>query len=196
MTCDSGSFLGVDAMVAKAAASGGTIKFGAASPNAGEVLINDLKPDSTYIAFLQYERGLKRSLCTTGEPILDSTFADRSGEKPAGYGTPTCFVASVAYGSRIHPYIDHLRWLRDAYLLKSRAGKTFVAWYYQNGPSMAEFVGTHSALKTAVRILLLPIIGAAYALKILGPWTFLVLFGAVGGMIWWFARGRFKKAVL
>jgi len=196
MTCDSGSFLGVDAMVAKAAASGGTIKFGAASPNAGEVLINDLKPDSTYIAFMQYERGLKRSLCTTGEPILDSTFADRSGEKPAGYGTPTCFVASVAYGSRIHPYIDHLRWLRDAYLLKSRAGKTFVAWYYQNGPSMAEFVGTHSALKTAVRILLLPIIAAAYALKILGPWTLWVLFGAVGGMIWWFARGRFKKAVL
>ncbi len=196
MTCDSGSFLGVDAMTAKAAASGGTIKFGAASPSARGVLINDLKPDSTYIAFLQYERGLKRSLCTTGEPILDATFADKSGEKPAGYGTPTCFVASVAYGSRIHPYIDHLRWLRDAYLLKSRVGKTFVGWYYKNGESMAEFVGAHSVLKTAVRLLLLPIIGAAYVLKTFGTWPLWFLLGGLAVLIGLAQRGRFKKAVL
>ncbi len=196
MTCDSGSFLGVDAMVAKAAASGGTIKLSAASPSAGQALINDLKPDATYIAFLQYERGLKRSLCTTGEPILDTTFADKSGEKPAGYGTPTCFVASVAYGSRIHPYIDHLRWLRDAYLLKSRVGKTFVAWYYKNGESMAEFVGTHSVLKSAVRLLLLPIIGTAYVLKTLGLWPLWFLLGALAVGMGLAQRGRFKKSVL
>lgn len=170
VTCETNGYLGSEAMAAKAAASGGMISFKSFSPAGGEALINDLKPDTTYIAFLQYERGLKRSACATGEPILDISFADKSGEKPAGYGTPTCFVASVAYGSRIHPFIDHLRWLRDAYLLKFETGKSFVAWYYKNGSELAEVVGNHQALKFAAQVLLLPPIAAAYALKSWGPW--------------------------
>jgi hypothetical protein len=163
-------------MAAKASASGGTISFKSFSPKGGEALITDLKPETTYIAFLQYDRGLKRSVCATGEPILDVSFADKSGEKPAGYGTPTCFVASVAYGSRIHPFTHHLRWLRDTYLLQFGLGKSFVAWYYKNGSELAEVVGNHQGLKLAAQVLLLPPIAAAYALKNWGPWPVGCLF--------------------
>jgi hypothetical protein len=176
LTCDTNGYLKADAMAAKAAGSGGMISFKSFSPTGGEALITDLKPETTYIAFLQYDRGLKRSVCATGEPILDVSFADKSGEKPAGYGTPTCFVASVAYGSRIHPFIDHLRWLRDAYLLKFELGKSFVAWYYKNGSDLAEVVGSNRALKLAAQVLLLPPIAAAYALKSWGPWPVGCLF--------------------
>ena len=176
LTCETNGYLKADAMAAKAAASGGMISFKSFSPTGGEALITDLKPETTYIAFLQYDRGLKRSVCATGEPILDVSFADKSGEKPAGYGTPTCFVASVAYGSRIHPFIDHLRWLRDAYLLKFELGKSFVAWYYKNGSDLAEVVGSNRALKLAAQVLLLPPIAAAYALKSWGPWPVGCLF--------------------
>ena len=169
LTCAQTAYLDLTALKNKEAASNGMIHVGSIPGSGGGVTFTDLKPDTNYIAFMQYERGIKRSACASGTPILDVTLSDRNGEGTAGKGNPSCFVASVAFGSRIHPYIGHLRWLRDAYLLKFDFGKQFVSWYYKNGEELAKRVSQSVLLTLVVKIILLPIIGAAFVLRVLGP---------------------------
>jgi hypothetical protein len=187
LTCTQTAYLDYAALKNKEAASNGMIHVGSIPGSGGGVTFTDLKPDTNYIAFMQYERGIKRSACTTGTPILDVTLSDRNGEGTAGKGNPSCFVASVAFGSRIHPYIGHLRWLRDAYLLKFDFGKQFVSWYYKNGEQLAKKVSQSVLLTLVVKMILLPIIGAAFVLRVLGPQNMALgivfLFSA-----WWLIR--------
>lgn len=187
LTCTETAYLNYTALKAKEAASNGMIRVGSVGGGGGSVTFVDLKPDVNYIALMQYERGLKRSACASGTPILDQTLSDRNGEGSAGTGNPSCFVASVAFGSRIHPYISHLRWFRDAYLVKSDLGKRFVSWYYKNGESLAKIVSQSILLKYVVKILLLPIIGLAFIFRVLGPQNMAIgLFLFIGS--WWLLR--------
>jgi hypothetical protein len=72
-----------------------------------------------------------------------------------------CFIATAAFGYYSAPQVQILRDFRDRYLLTNRAGRAFVAWYYRYGPIGAEFINAHPWTKPAVRIALLPFIGAA-----------------------------------
>lgn len=52
----------------------------------------------------------------------------------------TCFVASVAYDDPNHPDVMYLRWLRDNFLIESKSGRVFIAWYWKYGPKLAKIV--------------------------------------------------------
>jgi hypothetical protein len=61
-----------------------------------------------------------------------------------------CFVATVAFGEGA-PELTTLRSFRDRVLVRSRAGRAFVGWYYRRGPALARFVSRVPWLKSATR---------------------------------------------
>ncbi|MCK9363523.1 MAG: pentapeptide repeat-containing protein [Syntrophales bacterium] len=77
-------------------------------------------------------------------------------------GKSGCFIATAAYGSYLHPFVNILRTFRDRVLLVSSTGSSFVEWYYRVSPPIADVISRHSVLSAAVRILLLPAIGIAW----------------------------------
>lgn len=81
----------------------------------------------------------------------------------------SCFIATVAYGSPIHPYVDTLRDFRDKYLQSSKLGRELVDLYYKYSPSVANVIARSKPLKVLVRIHLTPIIVLSYSMVYLGP---------------------------
>ncbi|WP_152906773.1 CFI-box-CTERM domain-containing protein [Pseudomonas aeruginosa] len=51
-----------------------------------------------------------------------------------------CFVATAAYQNPYHPDVKYLRAFRDETLSKSKAGRSFIDWYWRTGPRLASFV--------------------------------------------------------
>lgn len=103
---------------------------------------------------------------------------------PGGPGTTLssssscyCFIATAAYGSYLHPFVNILRTFRDRVLLVSSIGSSFVEWYYRVSPPIANVISQHSMLSAAMRILLLPAIGIAWLCLKAGvaPAVFLLL---------------------
>jgi uncharacterized repeat protein (TIGR02543 family) len=80
-----------------------------------------------------------------------------------------CFIATAAYGSPLHPYVETLRDFRDRYLIPYRLGRTIVDFYYRYSPAAANFILKHKALKVAAQIILLPIIAFSYTMLRFGP---------------------------
>ena len=73
-----------------------------------------------------------------------------------------CFVATATYGNADHPDVCFLRNFRDKILIKTKAGKIFIDWYYQNGPKIAFLIYNSNILKCWSRLLIQVII---YMLK-------------------------------
>lgn len=74
-----------------------------------------------------------------------------------------CFIATAAYGSADAAPVRILRAFRDAYLLKTPSGRTFVHWYYAVSPRIAAIMNDHPALKPMVRAALAPFVMLAAA---------------------------------
>jgi len=51
-----------------------------------------------------------------------------------------------------------LRNLRDNVLLQTSAGRTFVKFYYEISPPIADYIGEHETLRTAARVTLTPVV--------------------------------------
>lgn len=78
-------------------------------------------------------------------------------------GGPGCFIATAAFGSSLHPHVGVLREFRDGVLLKHRAGRAFVEFYYRHSPRIAGFIVTRPGVRAIVRWLLAPLVyGLAY----------------------------------
>ena len=98
-----------------------------------------------------------------------------------------CFIATAAYGSRLHPYVKPLRGFRDSYLLSNAPGRKLIALYYRYSPAVARFIAKHAALKHLTRLLLLPVIGLSAFMLYTNPiFVFVVFMGFVGfiGFVW------------
>jgi hypothetical protein len=80
-----------------------------------------------------------------------------------------CFIATAAYGSPLHPFVEILRNFRDTYLMPSELGRALVRLYYKYSPVVADIIAKHKALKVAVRISLLPIIAISFSALHFGP---------------------------
>lgn len=70
----------------------------------------------------------------------------------------SCFVASVAYADPNHPDVMFLRAYRDEVLSKSTIGRSFVDWYWKNGPKLARIVEKSDWLRNASRYLISKIV--------------------------------------
>lgn len=88
----------------------------------------------------------------------------------ASGGGGGCFVATAAFGSPMAQQVDTLRSFRDQYLVTNAPGRSFVAWYYENGPVGAAWMEAHPASKPLVRLALYPAVGMSWL--------------AVNGLLW------------
>lgn len=105
---------------------------------------------------------------TICDPIGIAIPADAAGGAGAGGDGGSCFIATAAYGSYAHPYVQVLREFRDVFLNVNSVGKAFVEWYYRVSPGIADAARTSETMKAGLRILLLPAIGFSYLCLTLG----------------------------
>lgn len=85
-----------------------------------------------------------------------------------------CFIATAAYGSAMHPYVKALQDWRDRVLLTNSAGRAFVDFYYRYSPPIADAIAEQPVLRTAVRVLLWPVI-----MVVIYPAALLMLIGLI-----------------
>jgi len=96
----------------------------------------------------------------------------------AGLGGASCFIATAAFGSSMHPHVQRLRLFRDRHLLSNAPGRAFVAAYYRWSPPIADFIAPRPWLRAVVRALLWPLVLIAEGnLVFLSTLFFLVLLG-------------------
>lgn len=86
-----------------------------------------------------------------------------------------CFIASAAYSRPSHPHVQVLRDFRDRYLVRSKAGRMLVEYYYRYSPDVADLISRHAALRASARIHLLPFVVLSFAVLHLGPGNLAIL---------------------
>lgn len=102
----------------------------------------------------------------------------------------SCFVATAAFGSILHPSVRILRTFRDNYLLTSGIGRSLVRQYYRYSPPLADIIAVDGTLRQGARILLLPLVGIAWLSLQLGVLKGLFLLTAVAIFFCWTLRAR------
>jgi len=144
------------------------VNFVSVSSSSDTVSIKGLTLDEEYsiLAFYRPD-GAKLSQCVVATPVENKTMLELIEGEPAKQEDYACFVATAAFGSPMHPQLKHLRWFRDQILRKHPAGRSFVRWYYQNGPIAAKYIGDKPTWKTAVRAVLYPAIVGIRILQII-----------------------------
>ena len=96
-----------------------------------------------------------------------------------GGGGGGCFVATAAYGSPLHPFVNVLREFRDKYLMPSSLGRKFVNLYYKYSPFASNFIAKYKPLKIMVRVHLLPVIVFCYSMVQLGSIMTALIFSSI-----------------
>ncbi|WP_442756727.1 CFI-box-CTERM domain-containing protein [Methylocystis sp. JAN1] len=79
----------------------------------------------------------------------------------------SCFVASVAYQNPNHSDVVFLRKFRDVRLAKYHLGRTFIEWYWRNGPKLARVVQKSEALRLSSRFVISRIVAILRAVTAL-----------------------------
>jgi hypothetical protein len=69
-----------------------------------------------------------------------------------------CFIATAAYGSPLDDKVKTLRLFRDQFLLTNSWGKSFVEFYYNVSPQLADMIKQSELSKAAVRMILFPVV--------------------------------------
>lgn len=82
-------------------------------------------------------------------------------------GPPSqCFIATATYGSEISPEVALLRYFRDAQVLRTSAGRSFMqafnAFYYGFSPQVASFISANGIVRSSMKVILYPLIGILF----------------------------------
>lgn len=114
----------------------------------------------------------------SGESFTDAQFDKLCASPSEVVGVLSdkdCFIATVAFGSRNHPMLDILREFRNKFLHPFSWGKSFIKYYYKNGPQWAKKISNYPLAKGLVKMALWPVIAIVYV--ILNPlWLALIFF--------------------
>lgn len=125
--------------------------------------------------------------------VPDDPSTPVSGGSGSGGGSG-CFIATAAYGSVLDPHVDVLRAFRDKYLRWTSGGRAFMRLYAEWSPPVAGFIAESEALKVTARVLLVPVIAAAYLVSAAGLWQSAVIaglaFAVFAGAVLCFRRRR------
>lgn len=81
-----------------------------------------------------------------------------------------CFIATVAFDGGFRKPVQILRHFRDRILRPTSFGKSFIEWYYENGPQAAKWISDKPVAKQMVRVALLPVTAAAWFTLHYGIW--------------------------
>lgn len=79
---------------------------------------------------------------------------DEDEDDEEGGGKGTCFVATAAFGDAMHADVVALRHFRDHHLVKTAAGRWFIAVYWRVGPVLARRTKPHQRRAAAARWIL------------------------------------------
>jgi hypothetical protein len=101
---------------------------------------------------------------------VTANFSATEAKKKGG-----CFIATAAYGSLLHPYVETLRDFRDKYLMPSKVGRMLVSIYYKYSPFSANLIAKYKVLGIIVRLNLLPLVAFSYLMLHFGPIITVVL---------------------
>lgn len=82
---------------------------------------------------------------------------DEEEERDAATDGGGCFVATAAYGDRLHPDVVALRRFRDEVLVRRAAGRAFVGAYRRWGPVLARVVAPERRSGRVARAVLAPL---------------------------------------
>jgi len=112
-----------------------------------------------------------QALPTDEPPIEDGdeevdeqpTGGDGAGDSGASGG---CFIATATYGSCMAEEVVILKNLQDNILLENSLGIGFVKFYYEISPTLADYIRNHEILRTATRLILMPLVYGIEYLKI------------------------------
>ena len=74
------------------------------------------------------------------QPEDDDPGEDPEDEDEGGTGSGACFVATAAWGDRLHPEVVWLRSWCDRVLVRSAPGRAFIRAYWWIGPRLARHV--------------------------------------------------------
>jgi hypothetical protein len=74
------------------------------------------------------------------EDTEDSDDDEEEKEADDDGANGSCFVATAAYGDRLHHEVVWLRNWRDTVLVRSVGGRAFIRFYWKIGPVMARYV--------------------------------------------------------
>ncbi len=98
------------------------------------------------------------SISASASPMTATLSAASSDGGGNGGHARNCFIATAAYGSPMHPYVEALRIFRDAHLLSNYLGRRFVDMYYKFSPPIADVIRYSEPLKSLTRLVLAPVI--------------------------------------
>jgi len=97
----------------------------------------------------------------TSTPSSSSTSSSQSSGPPS-----PCFIATATYGSEIAPEVALLRYFRDAQVLRTSAGRSFMqafnAFYYSFSPQVASFISANGIVRSSMKIILYPLIAILF----------------------------------
>lgn len=110
------------------------------------------------------------SATTASNPSSWPTSSGTSQGQDSGHSR-NCFIATAAYGSNMHPYVEKLREFRDKHLLTNYFGRKFVDTYYKYSPPIAYVIKDSEFLKAVTRIVLTPVV-----MFVVYPYTSLAVF--------------------
>ena len=94
------------------------------------------------------------------DPSDDEATGDEADtdQEDQGASGGACFVATAAYGDRMHPDVVTLRRYRDRVLVKYPTGRAFIRLYWHVGPVLAKRVVPTGASGRMARVALRPIV--------------------------------------
>lgn len=99
----------------------------------------DNEPDETF-----------KQLCLKYNKICSLEFCLLPSKVTIGNDN-SCFIATAAYTTSIHPDLDTFREFRDSKLLTNTVGRLVVGLYYTLSPSLANYISRKPVIKVFVR---------------------------------------------